>query len=83
MNDFSIERIYKNIRSIAKQKNLKMNELETTAGTYPGYCLGHQKRVANQGYRNGAGRDNPNLEIIWRFSKLLNVSINDLIEREY
>lgn len=79
--DFSAEKVYRNIRSLAKMQKRGMNELERAVGTYPGYCLGHQQRTANHGYRSG--KDGPNLEIIWRFSRELGVTINDLIEKEY
>lgn len=80
---FSARRIYSNIRALAMKQGRGMNELEISVGTYPGYCLSHEKNTSVTDYRRRAGRNHANLEVIWRFSRELGVTINDLIEKEY
>mgnify|MGYP002865035324 CR=1 FL=1 len=83
MADFSAEKVYRNIKRAAKQKGIRLKDLETSVGTYAGYCTANENRVAKKDYRTGTGRNNINMEMIWRFSQALGVTINDLIEGDF
>lgn len=81
MADYSTNRLYTNIWALAKRSEKGVNDMERRAGTYPGYLLQLKKRTSDRGERRG--KNNPDMEIIWRFSRLLGVSINDLIEKDF
>lgn len=83
MTGFSVEKIYENIKKAAHKRGLNLGDVEKSVGTYQGYCSCRLRQVENQDYSTGAGRNNINMEIIWRFSKALGVTINDLIEGDF